>query len=86
MTTTKTLMLAALTALSLGAGAAMAQESPGGVGSGPYEMQQLNKALATYHANVAQAASTANRTPQYGSSDRPAYPVPTLEGSDGNGG
>ena len=86
MSTTKTLVLAALTALTLGTGAAMAQESGGGVGSEPYVMQQLSKALATFHATEAQAASTANRTPQYGSSDRPAYPVPTLEGSDGNGG
>ena len=88
MKTTKTLMLTALTALSLGAGAAMAQESAGGVNAGPYETMELNNLLAQQQAAAAQAANTeaATRAPQYGSSERPVYPVPTLESADGNGG
>jgi hypothetical protein len=76
-------MLAALAALSLGVGTAMAQESAGGVNAGPYETAQLTKMLAAQHA-AALAAS--NHTPQYGSADRPVYPVPTLQGGDGSGG
>jgi N-methylhydantoinase B/oxoprolinase/acetone carboxylase alpha subunit len=52
MRTTKTIMLAAVAALSLGAGAAMAQESPGGVGFGPYETSQLNKIMAQQEAKA----------------------------------
>ena len=44
MTNIKTLTLAAVTALSLGFGTAMAQESAGGVGFGPWETEQLQKA------------------------------------------
>jgi threonine/homoserine efflux transporter RhtA len=44
MTNIKTLTLAAVTALSLGLGTAMAQESGGGVG--PWETEQLRMALA----------------------------------------
>jgi hypothetical protein len=81
MKTTKSLMLAALAALSLGVGTAMAQESSGA--PGPYETAQLNQMLAAQHA-AALAAS--NHAPQYGSSERPVFPVPTLQGGDGSGG
>jgi hypothetical protein len=83
MKNTKTLMLAALTALSLGVGTAMAQESAGGVGS--YETEQLNKLLAGQHAAAAANADA----PQYGSSDRTDTSnrlVPVLTGGDGSGG
>ena len=83
MTTTKSLMLAALAALSLGVGSAMAQESAGGVGFGPYETSQLNKILAQ------QAAAAKAHVPQYGSSDTTKttyWPTPVLQGGDGNGG
>lgn len=45
MTNIKTLTLAAVTALSLGIGTAMAQES--GAGVGPYETMQLQRALSS---------------------------------------
>jgi hypothetical protein len=81
MTNIKTLTLAAVTALSLGFGTAMAQESSGAVG--PYERAELSQMLAAQHA-AALAAS--KHTPQYGSSERPVFPVPTLQGGDGSGG
>jgi hypothetical protein len=69
--TMKTLMLAALTVLSLGIGTAMAQESAGGVNAGPYETMQLNQMLAQQAAAaIARAGTPANRAPQFGSSDR----------------
>ena len=76
MTNLKTLTLAAVTALSLGLGTAMAQESGGGVG--PWETEQLRKALS-HHG----AALTAQ--PQAGSSDvdrarTPTYPDAVLIG------
>ena len=80
MTNFKTLTLAAVTALSLGLGTAMAQESAGGVGFGPYETQQLERALSGMH----------HAAPQAGSSDAdqirtPVSPQQTLFGQDGNG-
>ena len=45
MTNFKSLMLAAVAALSLGVGSAMAQESAGGVNAGPWETMELNNAL-----------------------------------------
>jgi hypothetical protein len=84
MKTTKTLMLAALTALSLGVGTAMAQESAGGVGDGPWETHELNVLLAGQRA----AAAANAHAPQYGSSDRATTanpPAPDLEGADGGG-
>ena len=83
MTTTKSLMIAALAALSLGVGTAMAQESAGGAGFGPYETSQLNKILAQ------QPAAVTAHAPQYGSSDvaqSTYWPTPVLQGGDGNGG
>jgi hypothetical protein len=85
MTNFKTLTLAAVTALSLGLGTAMAQESAGGVGFGPYETLQLQKALSGMH----QAAPLTSQ-PQAGSSDAdqirtPVSPQQTLFGQDGNG-
>ena len=85
MTNLKTLTLAAVTALSLGLGTAMAQESAGGVGFGPWETQQLQKTLSGMH----QAAPLTSQ-PQAGSSDvgqfrTPVYPQQTLVGQDGNG-
>ena len=83
MTNFKTLTLAAMTALSLGLGTAMAQESAGGVGFGPWETQQLEKALSGTHR-------AAPYQPQAGSSDvdqirTPVSPQQTLFGQDGNG-
>jgi hypothetical protein len=85
MTNIKTLTIAAVTALSLGFGAAMAQESAGGVGFGPYETQQLERALSGIHH-----AAPVMADPQAGSSDfdqtrAPVYPRQTLFGQDGNG-
>jgi hypothetical protein len=85
MTNFKTLTLAAVAALSLGVGTAMAQESAGGVGFGPWETQQLRKALSGMHH-----AAPLMSQPQAGSSDvdqmrAPIYPQQTLFGQDGNG-
>jgi hypothetical protein len=88
MNTTKTLMLAAVTALALGVGNAMAQESAGGVGFGPYETEQLNKLLARQAANSHNVAASSH-APQYGSSDltnATRWPTPVPQGGDGNGG
>jgi len=84
MTNIKTLVLAAATALSLGAASAMAQESAGGVGSGPFETFELQDALRGY--NFARPLSG---QPEAGSSDvdqyrAPAHPAQTLIGADGN--
>jgi hypothetical protein len=70
MTNTKTFILAALTALSLGAGTAMAQQ------------MRTSPAFGQAVSMTAQAANTA---PQYGSSDRPTYDF-TLPELDGGGG
>ena len=45
MTNFKSFMLAAVAALSLGVGSAMAQESAGGVNAGSFETRQLERAL-----------------------------------------
>jgi hypothetical protein len=37
-------------------------------------------------AQQAAARAVPNHAPQYGSSERPAFPVPTLQGGDGSGG
>jgi hypothetical protein len=83
MTNIKVLTLAAVAALSLGIGTAMAQESSGAVG--PYETLQLERALSGMrHAAPVMA------DPEAGSSDfdqirAPVYPQQTLFGQDGNG-
>ena len=81
MTNLKTLTLAAVTALSLGLGTAMAQESGGGVG--PWETEQTQKALSNMHHGAALTAQ-----PQAGSSDvdralTPTYPDAVLSGGGG---
>ena len=90
MKTTKTLMLAAVAALSLGVGTAMAQESAGGVDALPYETMQLHQARQSAAiAGNSQAAYDAAHAPQYGSSDVTTprnVLVPPLLGADGNGG
>jgi hypothetical protein len=71
MKTMKPLMLAALTALSLGVGTAMAQEIGGS--AGPYETAQLKKMLAQQAAAAtatARADAAPTGAPRYGSSDR----------------
>jgi hypothetical protein len=81
MTNTKTLMLAAAAALSLGVGTAMAQDGPDS--SFPLEQQHQ---LTT---PAGQQAVPMSSQPQAGSSDverAPAYPAPTLIGGDGSGG
>jgi hypothetical protein len=92
MRTTKALMLAAVTALSLGVGAAMAQESQESAGArpGPYEAMELKQMLARQAAAGNRSAeAAAHREPQYGSSDsanKTVWPVPVLQGGDGSGG
>jgi hypothetical protein len=83
MTNLKTLTLAAVTALSLGLGTAMAQE--GGDGVGPWETEQLRKALSDTHHGAAQAAQ-----PQAGSADvnrarTPTFPDAVLSGGGDEG-
>jgi hypothetical protein len=69
MKTMKPLILAALTALSLGVGTAMAQESGGS--AGPYETAQLKKMLAPQAATAtARTDAAPTSVPRYGSSDR----------------
>lgn len=89
MKTTKSLMLATVAALSLGVGAAMAQESAGGFIAGSSELQPTAPAPAparTVQASRAPAASVSDVTPQYGSSDRASVSNwPALEGGDGGG-
>ena len=85
MTNIRILAAAAVTALSLGFGSAMAQESAGGVGFGPWETLQLEKALS----GMGRAAPVM-ADPQAGSADfdqirAPIYPQQTLFGQDGNG-
>ena len=83
MTNIKTLTLAAVTALSLGLGTAMAQESGGGVGA--WQEEQTQKALSNYYMHHG-AAQTAQ--PQAGSSEvdqirTPTYPDAVLSGGGG---
>jgi hypothetical protein len=90
MTTTKTLLLAGFAALSLGVGAAMAQESPGDGYVSPYQMQQLPASRAVPAAMQAghAAATPASDLPvQYGSSDHASVnDWQVLQGGDGVGG
>jgi hypothetical protein len=82
MTNTKSLMLAAVAALSLGVGTAMAQESAGGYIAGPFEQREL--LIKSHHTA---AAPITNGESQYGSSDRASATTwPVLQGADGNGG
>jgi hypothetical protein len=87
-------MLAAMTALSLGVGTAMAQESAGIV-AGPYETAQLKQMLIAQaaagnpSAMAAVGSTRSTSVPQYGSSDtanKLSFPVPVLQGGDGSGG
>jgi hypothetical protein len=86
MNTIKTLILAAVTALSLGAGAAMAQESAGGYIAGPFEQQELlNNSRAVTPGATRVHAGVSNVAPQYGSADRSNVSSwPVLEGGDGS--
>jgi hypothetical protein len=87
MTSTKTLVLAAVTALSLGVGTAMAQESAGGVNGGPNETALFNKALARQaRPSAAPTDAAPPNVPQYGSSDRSNVSMWWgLAGRDGGG-
>ena len=81
MQITKTLMLAALTALSVGVGTAMAQESAGGA--------DVNSQPAFGWSAPVRHAAPVTAQPQAGSSDvdrarTPTYPEQTLLGADGN--
>ena len=75
MKTTKTLMLAAITVLSLGVGTAMAQDGGGATGDYWAARQQ---ALA-----IQNTASAQDSTAQYGSSDRALVPAQHFDSSDG---
>jgi hypothetical protein len=82
MTNSKTLMLAAVAALSLGIGSAIAQESAGGA--------DVNSQPAFPDIAPAPHAAPLVAQPQAGSSDvdqarTPVYPQQTLIGGDGNG-
>jgi hypothetical protein len=83
----KTLILATFAALSLGVGAATAQESAGGYIAGPYEAQQPAVTLKATTSHTSGPGVTAPRvTTLYGSSNRtPISDWPVLQGSDGNG-
>jgi hypothetical protein len=86
MKTKNTLMLAVVTALSLGAGAAMAQESPGDGDVGPYQLQQLAASKAATAQAAARPASVPNVTTLYGSSNHTdVRDWPVLQGGDGTG-
>ena len=79
MTNTKTLMLAAVAALSIGVSGAMAQESAGGF---------ISDHPAAYSAPTYRQAPLSAQ-PQAGSSDVEQAPVvqqPALYGAAGNGG
>ena len=78
MTTTKSLMLAALAALSLGVGIAMAEESAGG--AVPYETMQLSEIMTEW------AADTDARASQYGSPDVTITADSQTSGLQGGGG
>jgi hypothetical protein len=80
MTNTKTFILAALTALSLGAGTAMAQDSAFFT-----EQARQMRTSPAFGQAVPMTAHAANTAPQYGSSDRPTYDF-TLPELDGGGG
>jgi hypothetical protein len=87
MNTSKTLMLAAVAAMGLGIGTAMAQESAGGFIAGPMEQRELLAESQEYGAQVKSALAAQANQPQYGSSDRTNQSNwPVLEGGDGNGG
>jgi hypothetical protein len=84
MTNTKSLILAAAAALSVGLGTvAMAQESAGGYIAGPFEQQRLLN-LGRHSL----AAPAVNAAPQFGAADRTSTisSWPVLEGGDGAGG
>jgi len=66
MNTTKILLLAGFTALSLGAGTAMAQESAGGYIAGPFDQQSISAPRAP---RAGGAALILNQAPQYGAAD-----------------
>jgi hypothetical protein len=81
MNTKKTLILAAFAAMSVGMGAAMAQESAGGAGS--YEAQELAKLNSVLMSKV---ATPPHHESQAGSSDYGTVNNSAdLLGGDGNG-
>jgi hypothetical protein len=90
MKTTKTLVLAGLSALSLGVGSAIAQESAGGYIAGPLDQSPLSRTVraqpAVVHTSDTDAVTIAH-VPQYGASDRTTLNSwPVLQGGDGSGG
>lgn len=85
MNITKTLLLAGFAALSLGAGAAMAQESPGGYLAGPYDQSTAGAVQTAPAFRYGPSAMNVGQSPQYGSADHSvSNPSPVLEGSDGS--
>lgn len=78
---TKKLILAAVAAMSVGMGSAMAQESAGGVNAMPYQTQELAK----LNQVLMSKAATTRHEPQFGSSDynKTAPLTQVLQGSDG---
>ena len=71
MNTTKTLLLTAMTVLSLGVGSAMAQD--GGGATADYWAARQQATIANQNAASA----------QYGSSDRAVVPTQHIDSSDG---
>ena len=89
MNTKKSLILAVLGAVSIGAGAATAQESAGGSAGPSYEVQQLLKMSGTADKTApAPIVTLAPRAAQqYGSSDDAgAISWPVLDAADGSSG
>ena len=81
MNTTKTLILAAMTVLSVGVGTAMAQDGGGATFDYWAARQQAEaRQAANLNKNV---MPTQQNTAQYGSSDRATVPVQHFDSSDG---
>ena len=71
MNTAKTLILATLATLSLGIGAAMAQEASGGYIAGPREVREMAANAAAFHTAAAQSATRQAAVPAASVSDLP---------------
>ena len=85
MHNTKTLRFATLATLSLGVGASMAQESPGGADVNSQPAYGRTRPATTRNAPAATRNLPATAQPQTGASDPvPAVDQPYLIGGDGN--